>query len=146
MVSADAGTVTVQYTRHSHHHRIKSSNSPGPVGPPLPLPHYPLSSSSCFTWVHKLLGYEANTRGNKKIASDGAGWGGPASRVHGNSRLEVNGDFFLIFFIAHRTRDLSWHKGKGLVMMRFFVHYTVYYTSLAFLSTATAAAAAADHR
>lgn len=86
-----------------------------------------------------MLGYEANTRGNKKIASGGDQHRGSTAT---QDYLEVNGDFF---FIAHRTRDLSWHKGKGLVMMRFFVHYNGILHELGFLSTA-AAAAAADHR
>lgn len=90
-----------------------------------------------------MLGYEANTRGNKKIASDGAGWGGPASRVHGNSRLEVNGDF--IFFYRSPVIFLARGQGaKGLVMMHFFVHYNGILHELGFLSST--AAAAADHR
>lgn len=70
MVSADAGTVTVQYTRHSHHHRIKSS-IPLTSWAPLTPPSLSFIKFIMFHLVHKLLGYEANTRGNKKIASGG---------------------------------------------------------------------------
>lgn len=83
-----------------------------------------------------MLGYEANTRGIKKIASDGAGWGGPASRVHGNQDyLEVNGDFF---FIAHPVIFLARGQGACHGTLHGILH------ELGFLSTA--AAAAADHR
>lgn len=53
MVSADAGTVTVQYTRHSHHPRI-IIDSPDQLGPPYPsltilyqVHHVSLGGISC---------------------------------------------------------------------------------------------------
>lgn len=107
----------------------KIIDSPDQLGPPYPsltilyqVRHVSLGGISC-SGMRLILG------GIKKSLVVGTSIAGPRQ-----PRLaQVNGDFFLVFFIAHRTRDLSWHKGKGLVNDAFFVHYTVYYTSLAFL-------------
>lgn len=126
MVSADAGTVTVQYTRHSHHHRIKSSIPPDQLGPPYPsltilyqVHHVSLGGISC-SGMRLILG------GIKKSLVVGTSIAGP--RQLKTTRGERR---FFFFFIAHRTRDLSWHKGKGLVMMRFL--YTTRYITRAWL-------------
>lgn len=127
MVSADAGTVTVQYTRHSHHHRIKSSIPPDQLGPPYPsltilyqVHHVSLGGISC-SGMRLILG------GIKKSLVVGTSIAGP------RQLKTTRGERRFFFLSLTGPVIFSWHAGKGLVMMRFFVHYTVYYTSLAFL-------------
>lgn len=95
MVSADAGTVTVQYTRHSHHHRMKSSIPPDQLGTPYPsltilyqVHHVSLGGISC-SGMRLILG------GIKKSLVMVLG-GGDQHRGSTATQdyLEVNGDFF----------------------------------------------------
>lgn len=78
--------------------------------------------------------------GMKKSLVMVLGGGGPASRVHGNSRLVGERRFYIFLSL---TRDLLGTR-QGLVMMRFFCTLHGILHELGFLSTA--AAAAADHR
>lgn len=110
MVSADAGTVTVQYTRHSHHHRIKSSIPPDQLGPPYPsltilyqVHHVSLGCISC-SGMRLILG------GIKKSLVMVLGGGGTSIAGPRQPRLSERS----FYFIAHRTRDLLGTRARGL--------------------------------